>query len=138
MKEPIERICGLLRADIGDPARSGLRNQLHISYLDLQRQEQLYLDANKSGMTPAERRTEIRSLPRLVLSEREADAALAKTGDSLTALAKTHTALAETAKLKDSPAFRLQLSELVDEADQLGTFYDSMSSTTSSSTASSK
>ena len=43
MQQPIDTICALLEQDIGDPEHSGLRNQLHNSYLDLMReQEKLY------------------------------------------------------------------------------------------------
>ena len=128
MQQPIETICTLLAQDIGDPEHSGLRNELHISYLDLLREQKNYIAENESKLSPADRRDEIRILPQLAISEAHADRALAATQKALLQLARTHTALALTAAQKDSPAFRVQMQQLAAAAQQLKTFYASLSS----------
>ncbi len=128
MQEPIETICKLLEQDIGDPAGSGLRNELHISYLDLIREEKNYLADNGGKLLPAERREEIRSLGRLAASEAQGDHALAETQSTLARLARAHTALAETAGQKSSPVFQVQMEQLAESVQQLKSFYDTLPS----------
>lgn len=128
MQEPIETICALLGQDIGDPAHSGLRNELHISYLDLIRQQTNYIADNGDQLTPSEKRTEIRNLPALAKSESDGDRALAKTQKLLAQLARTHTALAVTSNRKLAPSFHLQMEQLADTAQQLQGFYASLPS----------
>lgn len=123
MQQPVETICTLLQQDIGAPAQSGLRNELHISYLDLLREQKNYIADNEGKLTPSERREEIRLLPRLATSELNADRALAATQKALAQLARTHTALAATAGQKDAPAFHLQMAQLAASAQQLQSFY---------------
>lgn len=128
MQEPIETICTLLREDLGDPAHGGLRNELHISYLDLLREQENYIADNEDKLTPDQRREEIRVLPRLAASEQRGDRALAETGKALAQMARTHTALAATANQKDAPAFNLQMQQLASSAQQLESFYASLPS----------
>ncbi len=128
MREPIETICDLLAQDIGDPARSGLRNELHISYLDLLREQKNYIADNTSKLLPSERRDEIRLLPRLAGYESGADRALAGTQRALAQLALTHTTLAATASQKSSPAFDLQMQQLAATALQLQSSFASLPS----------
>ena len=106
MQQPIETICTLLQQDIGDPARSGLRNQLHISYLDLLREQKLYIAVNKGTLTPSEKRTELLVLPALAASELDGDRALAATQKALAQLARTHTALAAYRRPEGRPRLR--------------------------------
>ena len=128
MNEPIETICALLEEDIGEPARGGLRNELHINYIDLLREQKNYIAENENKLSPAEKREEIRALPKLAHSEIEGDRALAATQRALRQLARTHTALGVTAAQKDSPVFHLQMAELTASAEQLKSFYASLSS----------
>ncbi len=128
MQQPIETICTLLEQDIGDPEHSGLRNQLHNSYLDLIRDQKNFIVDNKGKLTPDERRDEIRVLPQLATSESAADHALAKTQKALVQLARTHTALAVTSNQKYAPDFDLEIEQLRDTAQQLGGFYSSLAS----------
>ncbi len=128
MQQPIETICTLLAADIGDPAHSGLRNELHNNYLDLLRDQKNFIADNAAKLSPSEKRNELRVLPKLADAEADADHALASTEKTLLELARTHTALAATAAQKDAPALRLQLQQLDAQARQLTGFYSSLSS----------
>lgn len=123
MQEPIETICSLLEADIGDPEKSGLRNQLRNDYATLIRKQTDYITDGKN-LTAAERRAAIESLPRLTAAQRDGDKALEATQKALRQLARTHTALVESAAAKDAPAFGTLLSELIDEGKQLHGFYE--------------
>jgi len=58
----------------------------------------------------------------------ESDEALAATSKSLAALAAAHASLAATKNQKDAPAFKLELSELVQNAQAIDSFYNSLSS----------
>ena len=129
MRQPVETICTLLQEDIGDPARGGLRNELHVNYLDLMREQKNYIAENEKKLSPAEKREEIRALPKLARAEVAGDRALAATQRALRQLARTHTALGVTAAQKDSPAFHLQMAELTASAQQLKDFYSSLPST---------
>jgi len=78
-------------------------------------------------MSVDQRRVEIEKLPALVLAQRKSDEALAATSKSLAALAAAHASLAATKNQKDAPAFKLELSELVQDAQTIGSFYNSLS-----------
>ena len=130
MQQPIDTICTLLEQDIGDPERSGLRNQLHNSYLNLLREQKNYIADNGAKLSPSERRAEIELLPHLATAQFEADHALAYTQKSLVLLARAHAALAVSARQKDAPAFHLRLQELAGTVQQLKSFYGSLSSKT--------
>ncbi len=127
MEQPIDTICALLAKDLGDPERSGLRNQLHNDYLDLLREQKNYIVDNSGKLSPAEKREAILQLPRLANDGDDADRALAATQGALLELAKTHAALAATAGQKDAPGFRLQLQQLEASAQRLTNFYSSIS-----------
>ncbi len=124
MQQPIETICALISLDIGDPAHSGLRDELHINYLDLLREQKNYIADNKDKLTPFEKREEVRVLARLATSESRADLALARTQKALARLAQAHTALALTARQKNAPAFQLQMEQFAASARQLKSLYD--------------
>lgn len=124
MQEPVNNICSLLEADIGDPEKGGLRNQLKNNYDSLIVKQQQYIHHYDATMTAGERRAAIERLPKLAANARRADAALAATQASLAQLAKTHTALVESAGEKESPAFHMLLAELIAESEQLHGFYE--------------
>ena len=124
MQEPVNNICSLLEADIGDPEKGGLRNQLKNNYDTLIVKQQQYLHHYADTMTASEKRAAIERLPKLAANAKRADAALAVTQASLAQLAKTHTALVASAGEKESPAFRVLLAELIEESEQLHGFYE--------------
>lgn len=127
MKDPINQICALLEADIGDPEKSGLRNELKNNYLTLIRKQEQYIHINEDKLSAQEKRLEIERLPKLVEDEKKADQALVATQAALAQLAKTHTALVESGNAKDSPGFKTLLSELVENGQQLHQFYQKLS-----------
>lgn len=126
MKKPIEDICALLQEDIGDPQKSGLRNQLKNSYAELIRKQQQYIHKNEASMSAADKRAEIEKLPKLAASQAQSDRVLAKTQRELADMAKAHTALAETAHQKESPTFRVLVAQLARDGEQLNDVYRSL------------
>jgi hypothetical protein len=126
MKDPVNQICTLLSADIGDPEKSGLRNELKNNYLTLIRKQEQFVHLNEGQMSAQEKRQEIERLPQMAVDAKRADQALAATQTALTQLAKTHTALVESGEAKDSPAFKTLLSELVENGQQLHQFYQKL------------
>jgi hypothetical protein len=124
-KDPIATICTLLQADIGDPEKSGLRNQLKNDYLtEITKQEKFIKD--NPTLSPTDRQAAIKALAMLAKAAQESDKTLAATQKELADLAKTNSALAETDKKKDSPAFKTMLSELVSDGQQLRGFYEKL------------
>ena len=124
-KTPIATICALLQADIGDPEKSGLRNQLKNDYLtEIEKQEKFI--KNNPTLSPTDRQAAIKELVTLAKAARDGDKTLAATQKELADLAKTNAALAETDKSKDSPAFKTMLSELVSDGQQLRGFYEKL------------
>ena len=126
MKEPVNQICELLEKDIGDPEKSGLRNELKNNYQTLIRKQEQFIDHNKRQMSAQEKRQEIQRLPQLVSEAQAADESLAATQKALAQLAKTHAALVESGNAKDSPGFRTLLAELIDYGQQLADFYQKL------------
>lgn len=135
MQKPIDQICQLLEEDIGNPEKSGLRNQLSNDYDELVKFQTTFIFQNESRMTPEEKRKQIQMLPRLVTEAKQADAALEQTQDALHHLATAHDALAETRAGKDAPAFRSLVSQLAAESQQLGSVYAAVTATTTTTTA---
>ena len=127
MNKPIQDICAILESDIGTVDQPGLANELHLDYDSQIAAQQKFIRDNASTMTADRKRTEIQALPKLVLAQRQSDQALAATAKSLTALAAAHAALTATKTQKDAPAFKLKLSELVQNAQAINTFYSSLS-----------
>jgi hypothetical protein len=127
MNKPIQDICKVLQDDIGTTDTPGLADALHRDYDRQIDAEQTFIRNNGGSMTPDQKRTEIETLPRLVLAQQQSDQALAATSKSLAALAAAHAALASTKSQKDSPAFKLELNELVQNAQSISSFYSSLS-----------
>ncbi len=123
MQKPIDQICQLLEEDIGDPGKSGLRNQLSNDFDELVKFQTTFIFQNEGHMTAEEKRNQIEMLPKLVVEARQADAALEQTQDALQQLAAAHDALAQTRNSKDAPAFRSLISQLVTQSQQLGSVY---------------
>jgi hypothetical protein len=128
MKEPVNQICELLEKDIGEPEKSGLRNQLKNNYETLIRKQEQFIRHNERQMSAQEKRQEIHRLPQLVSEAKAADESLAATQKALAQLAKTHTALVESGNAKDSPGFRTLLAELIEYGQQIGEFYQKLPS----------
>lgn len=135
MDKPVQDICTILESDIGTPDKPGLANALNSDY-DLQiAAQQKYIRDNASTMSAEEKRAAIEVLPRLVQAQQRSDDALQETVKSLRALAEAHAALASSKNLKDSPAFKVKLAELIQSAQSLGTFYGALSSSTTTTTS---
>ena len=128
MQKPVDVICQLLQDDIGTPEGSGLRNQLKLDYDSLIAEQRTYIYANEAKMSPDEKLTEIERLPKLVITERQDDAILARTQSALKALAQTHDALVTTKNSRQAPAFRALLTELVAEGQQIASVYEATTS----------
>lgn len=123
MKTPIPQICALLEADIGDPEKSGLRNQLKNDYEALKRKQIQFIRDNEATMSAADKRDAIEALPKIVSAEASGDKSLSATQTALKQMAATHTALVESVGAKEAPAFRTMLSELISDGQQLHGFY---------------
>ncbi len=126
MTGPIAQICALLEADIGDPEKSGLRNQLKNDYDTLKRKQIRFIRDNEATMSASDKRTLIEELAKIADDEAAGDKTLAATQTALKQLAATHTALAESGSAKESPVFRTMLSELVSDGQQLQGFYSKL------------
>ncbi len=123
MQKPIDQICQLLQEDIGDPEKSGLRNQLSNDYDELIKFQTTFIFQNEGKMTAGEKRDQIAMLPKLVTDARQADAALEQTKDALRQLAAAHDALVQTRNSKEAPAFRSLVSQLFTQSQQLNSVY---------------
>ena len=130
MQGPIEKICDLLSADIGnapDPSGkggSGLRDQLWREYDQRMMDKSAFIDHNKGSMDAMTRAAEIRKLPALVRQQLLADKTLAQTQSGLKKIAATHAQL--TKALTDKASFTAQASELVSEGQRIKEFYVSL------------
>jgi len=128
MDPHLQSICALLKAEIGTPKTRGLRNELLTSY-DGQIQYHLtYIKLNAASLTPAEKRSEIEALPKLVEASKQADQTLAATAEALDQLAKTHHALATSANKKESVSFKVHLAELIRDGQNISAFYNTLES----------
>jgi len=127
MNKPIQEICAILENDIGDEDKPGLAHALHLDYDDQIAAQQKFIRDNATSMSAVEKRTEIEALPKLVQAQRQSDQVLAATKKSLIALAAAHAALTDTKTQKDAPAFKLLLTELVQDAQTINGFYTSLS-----------
>jgi hypothetical protein len=126
MKDPIVQICALLEADIGDPEKSGLRNQLKNDYDTLKRKQIRFIHDNEATMSASDKRALIEELAKMSDDEAAGDKTLAATQAALKQLATTHTALTESGNAKDAPVFRTMLSELESDGQQLQGFYSKL------------
>ena len=128
MNKPIQNICKILDDDIGTTDTPGLADALHRDYDKQIDAQETFIRTNAATMSADQKRTEIEKLPSLVQAQQKSDEALAATSKSLAALAAAHSALAATKNQKDAPAFKLELSELVQNAQAIDSFYNSLSS----------
>ena len=128
MNQPIQDICAILESDIGTVGKPGLASALHRDYDDQIAAQQKFIRDNAATMSAEQKRTEIELLPKLVQAQQKSDQALAATSKALAALASAHAALTATKAQKDSPAFKLKLSELVENVQAINGFYLSLSS----------
>jgi hypothetical protein len=129
MNSPIQQICTILESDIGTVGQPGLASALHRDYDNQIAAEEKFIRDNAATMTAEQRRTEIETLPKLVLAQQQSDQALAATSKSLAALAASHAALAATKTQKNAPAFKLELAEMLQDAQAINTFYSSLPTT---------
>jgi hypothetical protein len=127
MNTPIQDICKVLQEDIGTTETPGLADALHRDYGRQIQAQNDFIHANEAKMSAEEKRTEIEMLPKLVQAQQQSDQALAATAKSLAALAAAHAALTSTKSQKDAPAFKLELSEMVQDAQTINGFYTSLS-----------
>lgn len=126
MKNPIAQICALLETDIGDPEKSGLRNQLKNDYETLKRKQIRFIHDNEGKMSASDKRALIEELVKMSDDEAAGDRTLAATQAALKQLAVTYAALAESGNAKESPMFRTMLSELESDGEQLQGFYSKL------------
>jgi len=127
MDKPIHDICTILQSDIGTADKPGLANALHLEYDNQIAEEQRFIEKSGASLSADQRRTEIESLVKLVTAQQQADKTLAATAKSLASLAAAHAALTATKTQKDAPAFKVQLAELVLDAQTINGFYQSSS-----------
>jgi len=128
MNEPIQKICAILESDIGTVDKPGLAAELHENYDEQIASQQKFITDNAATLTPEEKRTEIAALPKLVQAQQQGDQALAATVKALQSLAAAHAALAGTKTQKDAPAFKLELTQMTQDAQMLNSFYTSLKS----------
>lgn len=128
MNDPIQKICTILESDLGTADKPGLAAELHQNYDEQIVVQQKFIADNAATLTPEERRTEIATLPKLVQAQQQGDQALAATVKALTSLAAAHAALAGTKTQKDAPAFKLELTQMAQDAQTLNSFYTSLKS----------
>ncbi len=126
MNPPIQEISRILERDIGTVGSPGLASLLHRKFDDQIADEQQYIRINEKALTPDQKRTEIETLPKLLLAQQQADQALAATSKALAAFAACHAALTETKAQKNSPAFRLELAKMEQNVQALSSFYSSL------------
>jgi hypothetical protein len=126
MNAPIQQICTILQSDIGAEGKPGLASAVHRQYDNQIDAEQKFIRDHAASMTADQKRIEIETLPKLVLAQQQSDQALAATSKSLAALAAAHAALTATKSQKDAPAFKLELSEMVQDAQAVNSFYSSL------------
>ncbi|HVZ84885.1 MAG TPA: hypothetical protein VG893_14510 [Terracidiphilus sp.] len=126
MNGPITQICALLEADIGDPEKSGLRNQLKNDYETLKRRQITFIRDNEGKMSVSDKRALLEELAKMADDEAAGDKTLAATQAALKQLAATHAALAESGNAKEAPVFRTMLSELMNDSQQLQGFYSKL------------
>ena len=127
MNQPIQQICNILVNDIGVVGKAGLADALHTDYGTQIAAEQNFITDNANTLSADQKRIEIETLPKLVLAQRQSDQALAATAKLLTDLAAAHAALAATKAQKNSPAFKLELSQLLQDAQTAYGYYTSVS-----------
>lgn len=124
MQQPINNACALLEADIGSSTSTpGLRSQIAHDYSELLMNQDTYI-RNTKFSSPSERRGEILKLPAIVREKAAADQTLIATRQVLQKFAAANDALASGVKTKESPEFRVQLGELIAEAEHLKNVYD--------------
>ncbi|MGA2048733.1 MAG: hypothetical protein ABSG96_13615 [Terracidiphilus sp.] len=128
MNKPIQDICKILEDDIGTVGKAGLASEIHLDYDTQIADQQRFIRDNAASLSADQRRVEIEKLPKLVQAQERSDEALAATSKSLAALAAAHAALTATKNLKDAPAFKLELNELLEDAQTIDGFYNSLSS----------
>jgi hypothetical protein len=127
MNTPIQNICSILESDIGTVGKPGLASELHLDYDNQIAAQQKFIRDNAASMSADQKRTEIEALPKLVLAQQQSDQTLAATVKSLAALAAAHAALTATKTQKNAPAFKLELTEMVQDAQTINGFYTSLS-----------
>jgi hypothetical protein len=130
MQPVIEQVCSLLAEDIGNPhidgrRGRGLRDQLWNEYDMLIDNQTDFISGYSNKFTPEEKAAEIAKLPKLVVEQQSADAALASTQSALRDLVEAHKALLTS---KQTGTFHERLDELIKDGQNINAFYSSLNS----------
>ena len=128
MQPVLDQITALLIADIGDrphdgKAGRGLRAQLWRQYDSLIGAQEDFIANNAKTLTPGDKRTEVAKLPQLFLQQQAADDTFARTETTLRDMDLAHKALLEP---EQTGTFKTRLSELVEDGQQVASFYTSL------------
>lgn len=127
MDPNIEALAQLLISDI-----ETLHKQAANDYEQILSHQNEFILHSGSSLSPTARRAEIARLPRIVASKNATDDLLGDLEASIHKLAVTHHALAASAARKDSGSLEARIAELRASAENLASFYESLS--TSSTT----
>jgi len=126
MNKPIQDICTILENDIGTVGKPGLASALHRDYDDQIAAQLKFIRDHGASMSAEQRRIEIEALPKLVMAQQQSDRTLAATSKSLAALASAHAALSATKTQKNAPAFKLELTRMMQEVQAINGFYTTL------------
>ena len=130
MDPHVQALAKLLESDI-----DVLQDQERRDYDRIINLQTLYIRKNSEtgpeqrvALGPAERRAEILKLPEIVRKQRTADGRLTTLRAALVLLGQAHQELTATAQGKNPESFNEKLQDLANAAQDLGTFYQSLSS----------
>jgi hypothetical protein len=105
-----------------------LRDQAGRDYEQILAQEDQFIRHSGSSLSATERRAEIERLPRILSDRRITDDMLVELQVTLRKVALTHHALAVAAARKDNASLQARIADLRASAEQLASFYESLSS----------
>ncbi len=131
MDPSIDALTKLLLSDL-----DLLRDQAGRDYEEILARQDSFIRHAQNGLSPTERRAEIRRIPRILASKKATDDMLADLQDSIRKLAETHHALAAAASSKDTTALRARIAELTASAKELNAYYNSLAAASAAATAS--
>lgn len=130
MDPSVDTLAKLLVSDLDI-----LRDQAGRDYEQILARQDSFIRHAQNGLSPIERRAEIRRLPRILARKKVTDDMLSDLQDSIRKLAEAHHALAVAASSKDSvSSLQSRLADLRASARELSAYYNSLSASETSST----
>jgi hypothetical protein len=105
-----------------------LRDQAGRDYEQILAQEDQFIRHSGSSLSATERRAEIERLPRIISDRKITDDMFIELQVTLRKVALTHHALAVAAARKDNASLQARIADLRASAEQLASFYESLSS----------